>query len=166
MYFSNFCFQFLFSFPPFFFHSCVPSYFIHSSVCPPPSGKIAFTHPSLVFELFFSSYSLSPQPCYSIKCWHFYTTAGFCFSLQPICSGCSSTPVCVYGGDAAEMTATHGKVYWFSFMIQFYVPEIWNSLPEDVRQTSTLTRFRSRLKTVLFSCEYDNWKDFICTLDF
>jgi len=35
---------------------------------------------------------------------------------------------------------------------QFYAPKIWTSLPEDVRQASTLTMFKSRLKTVLFSC--------------
>ena len=39
---------------------------------------------------------------------------------------------------------------------QVYAPKIWNSLPEDVRQASTLTTFKSRLKTVLFSCAYDN----------
>ena len=39
---------------------------------------------------------------------------------------------------------------------QFYAPKIWNSLPEDVRQASTLTMFESRLKTVLFSCAYDD----------
>ena len=38
----------------------------------------------------------------------------------------------------------------------FYAPRIWNSLPEDVRQARTLTMFKSRLKTVLFSCPYDN----------
>jgi len=37
-----------------------------------------------------------------------------------------------------------------------YAPKIWNSLPEDVRQASTLTMIKSRLKTVLFSCAYDN----------
>ena len=51
-------------------------------------------------------------------------------------------------------------------VFQFYAPEVWNSLPEDVRQASTLTMFKSRLKTVLFSCAYDNWKYFICTLRF
>ena len=39
---------------------------------------------------------------------------------------------------------------------QVYAPKIWNSLPEDVRQASTLTMFKSRLKKVLFSCAYDN----------
>ena len=39
---------------------------------------------------------------------------------------------------------------------QFYAPKIWNSLTEDVRQASTLKMFKSRLKTVLFSCAYDN----------
>ena len=39
---------------------------------------------------------------------------------------------------------------------QVYAPKIWNSLPEDVRQASTLTMFKSRMKTVLFSCAYDN----------
>jgi len=32
--------------------------------------------------------------------------------------------------------------------VQLYAPKIWNSLPEDVRQASTLTVFTSRLKTV------------------
>ena len=39
---------------------------------------------------------------------------------------------------------------------QLYAPKIWNSLPEDVRQASALTMFKSRLKTVLFNCAYDN----------
>ena len=39
-------------------------------------------------------------------------------------------------------------------VFQVYAPKI--SLPEDVRQASTLTMFKSRLKTVLFSCAYDN----------
>ena len=38
---------------------------------------------------------------------------------------------------------------------QFYAAKIWNSLPEDVRQTSTLTMFKSQLKTVLFRCAYN-----------
>ena len=37
---------------------------------------------------------------------------------------------------------------------QFYAPKIWNSLPEDVRQASTLTMSKSRPKTVLFSIFY------------
>jgi len=41
-------------------------------------------------------------------------------------------------------------------VFQFYAPKIWNSLPEDVRQAFTLTMFKSRLKTALFSCAYDN----------
>ena len=39
---------------------------------------------------------------------------------------------------------------------QFYGVKVWNSLPEDVRLASTLTMFKSRLKTVLFSRAYDN----------
>lgn len=38
---------------------------------------------------------------------------------------------------------------------QFYAAKIWNSLSEDVRQASTLTMFKSRLKTALFHCAYD-----------
>ena len=34
---------------------------------------------------------------------------------------------------------------------QFYAPKIWNSLPEDVRQASTLTMFESRLKRFYFA---------------
>jgi len=32
---------------------------------------------------------------------------------------------------------------------QVYAPKIWNSLPEDVRQASTLTMFKSRLKSFI-----------------
>ena len=39
---------------------------------------------------------------------------------------------------------------------QVYAPKIWNSLPEDVRLASTLTVFKSRLKTVLSGCAFDN----------
>lgn len=60
--------------------------------------------------------------------------------------------------------------------------KIWNILHKDVRQASTLTMFKSRLKTVLFTRAYDTesilsalllfivihfyvdvlWIDFIC----
>jgi len=32
---------------------------------------------------------------------------------------------------------------------QLYAPKVWNSPPEDVRQASALTMFKSRLKTVI-----------------
>ena len=44
---------------------------------------------------------------------------------------------------------------------QFYAPKIWNSLPEDVRLASTLTTFKSRRKTVLFSCAFLCFNDLI-----
>lgn len=39
---------------------------------------------------------------------------------------------------------------------QFYATKIWNSLLEDVIQTSTLTMLKHRLKTVYRSCAYDS----------
>ena len=39
---------------------------------------------------------------------------------------------------------------------QFHAAKIWNSLHEDVRQASTLTMFKSRLKTALFTRAYEN----------
>ncbi|RJG15175.1 hypothetical protein D4A39_16695, partial [Alcanivorax profundi] len=39
---------------------------------------------------------------------------------------------------------------------QFYAAKIWNSLPDEVRQASTLTMFKSRLKTALFNTAYNN----------
>jgi len=49
---------------------------------------------------------------------------------------------------------------------QFYAPKIRNSLPEDVRQASALTMFKSRLKTLLFSGAYDSWRGCIALVTF
>jgi len=38
---------------------------------------------------------------------------------------------------------------------QIHTAKIWNNLPEDVRQASSLTMFKTKLKTVLFSCAYN-----------
>ena len=39
---------------------------------------------------------------------------------------------------------------------QYNAAKIWNSLPENVRQASTVTMFKSRLKTTLFSRAYES----------
>ena len=36
-------------------------------------------------------------------------------------------------------------------------PFIWNNLPIEVRSANTVTAFKGRLKTYLFTCAYPNW---------
>ncbi|KAJ0058978.1 hypothetical protein NL108_003324 [Boleophthalmus pectinirostris] len=38
---------------------------------------------------------------------------------------------------------------------QVHAAKTWNSLPEHVRQASSVTLFKSRLKTFLFNCAYN-----------
>ena len=44
--------------------------------------------------------------------------------------------------------AQHQYVRWRSF--SFLAPSVWNSMPSDLRNSSTLPLFKSRLKTHLF----------------
>ena len=41
----------------------------------------------------------------------------------------------------------------------YYAPHIWNKLPENCRSASTLTSFKSRLKTFIFATAF-NWSNF------
>ena len=42
------------------------------------------------------------------------------------------------------------KTYGFR-TFSFFGPHIWNSLPQDLRHCSTLSSFKAKLKTILFS---------------
>ena len=48
-----------------------------------------------------------------------------------------------------RVTTKHGEAAF-----QFHAAKVWNSLSEDVRQASTLSMFKSRLKTCLFTAAY------------
>ena len=48
----------------------------------------------------------------------------------------------------------HKSTKQFGFSFAFDAPTVWNSLPEDIRASPTITSFRKKLKTYLHSKAY------------
>ncbi len=54
-----------------------------------------------------------------------------------------------------EIPRVHTKQGESAF--SYYAARSWNHLPEEIRCAKTLATFKSRLKTHLFSCAFDEW---------
>ncbi len=50
---------------------------------------------------------------------------------------------------------TQLRAYWGDRAFSSYAPKLWNSLPADIRETHSLTIFKSRLKTFYFSLAFN-----------
>ena len=48
----------------------------------------------------------------------------------------------------------HKSTKQFGFRFVFDAPTVWNSLPEDIRASPTITTFRKKLKTYLYAKAY------------
>ena len=48
----------------------------------------------------------------------------------------------------------HKSTKQFGFSLAFDAPTVWNSLPEDIRASPTVTSFRKKLKTDLYAKAY------------
>ena len=60
----------------------------------------------------------------------------------------------------------HKSTKQFGFCFAFDVPTVWNSLPEDIRASSTIAYFRKKLKTYLFTkaCREESVKYQTCSI--
>jgi len=52
-----------------------------------------------------------------------------------------------------------------SLAFSYYASRIWNQLPEEIRCAPTVVRFKSRLKTHLFSYAFTEWALCHCSSD-
>ena len=48
----------------------------------------------------------------------------------------------------------HKSTKQFGFSFAFDAPNVWNSLPEDIRASPTIASFRKKLKTYLYAMAY------------
>ncbi len=59
------------------------------------------------------------------------------------------------GSSQLEIPRVHTKQGESAF--SYYAARSWNQLPEEIRCAKTLSTFKSRLKTHLFSCAFVEW---------
>ena len=57
--------------------------------------------------------------------------------------------------DALHIPRSHSSYYDNAFSVQG--PKLWNNLPSDIRNSSTVNRFKRALKQYLLNCDlFDN----------
>ncbi len=69
-------------------------------------------------------------------------------------------PLRSVGSSQLEIPRVHTKHGESAF--SYYAARSWNQLPEEIRCAKTLATFKSRLKTHLFSCAFDELDLYLC----
>ena len=67
------------------------------------------------------------------------------------------------GSYQLEIPRVHSKHGESAF--SYYASRSWNQLPEEIRCAPTVVTFKSRLKTLLFSCAFTEWALCRCSSD-